>query len=229
MSPGALLLLHSRSDAHARAAAAEVARLESALAGDAQIEEAQRGLASVQEAQKDAARRLRESEREVEDHRARMHQRDRELMSGRIRNPTELSKLSDEVDHMRTRIATEEDAELALMEELEARDSEVRQAEEALRKLREARESAAPELRRQLEAARTSLATFEAERDAAWAEVPPDYQAAARRIRVQPPVAEVVGNQCGECHVAITSGGLQRLRRGELLTCDNCGRILVLG
>ncbi len=229
MSPGALLLMHSRIDARARAAAADVARLEAALAGDAQIEEAERRLASAEEAQKDVARRLRESEREVADHRERMRQRDRELMSGRIRNPTELSKLSEEVDHMRSRIATEEDGELALMEELEARDNEVRQSEEALRRLREARESEAPQLRRQLEAARASLATLEAEREAAWADVPADYQAAARRIRVHPVVAEVVGNQCGECHVAITSGGLQRLRRGELMTCDNCGRILVIG
>ena len=158
-----------------------------------------------------------------------MKERDRELMSGRIRNPTELSKLSEEVDHMRSRIATEEEGELQLMEEMEARDLELREAESALRTLLEEREAQAPQLRQQLEAARLALTEHETEREAAWAAVLPDYQAAARRIRVHPVVSELLDSQCGECHVVITSGGLQRLRRGELVTCDNCGRILVLG
>ena len=229
MSPGALLLHHARVDARVRSAAAEVARLEAALAGDAAIEAAQARVQEAERVQQEVARRLRDSEREVEAHRARMRERDRELMSGRIHNPTELSKLSEEVDHMRSRIATEEEGELELMEELEARDEELRRARADLRTLQEERELQAPQLRQQLEAARLSLTDLEAEREAAWAAVAPDYQAAARRIRVNPPVAELVGSQCAECHVQITSGGLQRLRRGELLTCDNCGRVLVMG
>src|SRR5581483_6222856 len=165
----------------------------------------------------------------VEDHRARLRARDRELMSGRIHNPTELTKLSAEVEHMRARIASEEDAELELMEQLEEREAALREAEAELAALEAAREAATPALQRDLERARRDLAAAQTERDAAWAAVPAEYQNAARRIRVHPPVAEVTGVQCAECRVQITSNGLQLLRRGELVTCDNCGRVLVLG
>lgn len=229
MSPGELLLRHARLEARAQATAAEVARLEAALAGTEALEAARGRLEAAAAAQKEAASRLRDSELEVEAHRARMKERDRELMSGRIHNPTELSKLSEEVDHMRSRIATEEEGELALMEEADARDREVAEAAEALRLLQEEREAQAPQLRQQLESARLALTEHEAERDAAWAAIPAEYQSASRRIRVHPVVAELIAGQCGECHVGITSGGLQRLRRAELVTCDNCGRILVMG
>ena len=53
-----------------------------------------------------------------------MRARERELMSGRIHNPTELLQISEEVDHMKARLATEEDAELELMEEAERADAE---------------------------------------------------------------------------------------------------------
>jgi len=229
LNAGELLLRHTRIDARVRALAAEVRRLESALAGDARIEEARRRVDEARERQRELATRLRDRDREVEDHRARLRARDRELMSGRIHNPTELTKLSAEVEHMRARIASEEDAELELMEQLEEREAALREAEAELAALEAAREAATPALQRDLERARRDLAAAQTERDAAWAAVPAEYQNAARRIRVHPPVAEVTGVQCAECRVQITSNGLQLLRRGELVTCDNCGRVLVLG
>jgi predicted CXXCH cytochrome family protein len=38
----------------------------------------------------------------------------------------------------------------------------------------------------------------------------------------------VLHNQCQTCHVTVTSNGMQVLRRGGLVLCDNCGRILVV-
>ena len=36
-----------------------------------------------------------------------------------------------------------------------------------------------------------------------------------------------VCGQCRACRVAVTSSGMQALRRAALVQCDNCGRILV--
>jgi predicted nucleic acid-binding Zn-ribbon protein len=34
--------------------------------------------------------------------------------------------------------------------------------------------------------------------------------------------------QCQGCRVTVTSSGMQALRRGGLVYCENCGRILVI-
>lgn len=229
MNAGETLLHHARVDARVRTLAGELQRLETALAGDPRLEAARDHLAAARAAQQESALRVRDREREVEQHRSRLRDRDRELMSGRIHNPTELTKLSAEVDHLRERLGTEEDAELELMEELERRDDALKAAEHEMARVQEEFDAAVPQLRSQLEAVRQQLVEAEAERAAAWAAVPAEYQAAAARVRAQPPVAETSGGQCRACHVSLTSGAVQRLRRGELVTCDNCGRVLVMG
>ncbi len=229
MNAGEQLLHHARVDSRVRAITADLQRLETALGGDPRFESARERVEQARAAQQEGSRRIREREREADVQRTRLRDRQRELMSGRINNPTELTKLSTEVDHLRERLGREEDEEFQLMEEQETLDASLSSAEVELARIQAEFEAAVPHLRSELEAARQRLVEAEAERDAAWAEVPPDYQAAVRRIRVQPVVAEVSGNQCGECHVALTSLAVQRLRRNELVTCDNCGRILVLG
>jgi len=229
LNTGELLLRHARVDERVQHLNAEIERLEAALAANPRLEQARARLEEAHAVQREAAARLRESEREVEGHRARMRDRDRDLMSGRIHNPTELTKLSTEVQHMRERLVVEEDAELELMEEVEARDAAVRLAEQDAQRVQTESDAALPELSRQLEKARLDLVEAEAERAGLWAEIPAAARSLYARVRVRPPVAEVVGTACGACRVAITSGGLQQLRRGELVRCDHCGRILVLG
>jgi predicted nucleic acid-binding Zn-ribbon protein len=158
-----------------------------------------------------------------------MRARERELMSGRIHNPTELLQISEEVEHMKARLATEEDAELRLMEEAEDAEAELARLDRELAAARAGAESEAPQLRLRLDEVRGQKEGLERERDEVWAQVPHEYQAAALRLRVRPPVAEVTGGQCSGCHVAVTSKQMQLLRRGdEIVNCDNCGRILVV-
>ena len=229
MGPAELLLHHSRLDDRGRAVAAEIQRLEGRLSVNSEAERLERELAEARALQQEIALKLRERDRVREDHRSKMRARERELMSGRIHNPTELLQMSEEVDHMKARLATEEDAELQLMEEAEGADSEVARLERELTAARSAAESEAPDLRARIAEDREQLARIERERDEVWAQVPASYQAASRRLRVRPPVAEVVRGQCSGCHVQVTSKQMQLLRRGdELVTCDNCGRILVV-
>ena len=229
MGPAELLLHHSRLDERVRLITAEIERLESQLASNPEAERLERELAEARALQQEVALKLRERDREREDHRSKMRARERELMSGRIHNPTELLQMSEEVDHMKARLATEEDAELELMVEAERADSEVARLERELVQTRAAAEAQAPDLRARLTQDKDQLADVERERDEVWAQVPSAYQAAARRLRVHPPVAEVVGGQCSACRVQVTSKQMQLLRRGdEIVNCDNCGRILVV-
>src|SRR6185312_2725510 len=138
----------------------------------------------------------------------------KELMSGRIRNPTELMQMSEEVQHMKARFAEEEDAELQLMEAAESAEEAVRVATADLEAERRRSAAEEPELRAELETLQAELAEVEAERDKVWEEVPQIARDTFGRVRVRPAVAEVSGTQCSACRVTVTSSGMQTLRKG---------------
>ena len=139
-----------------------IASTEARLEADPAVVEREGALAAAQLALEGFTGKLSESDRAREDHRSRLRTRERELMSGRIRNPTELMQLSEEVAHMKARFAQEEEAELRLMEEADAAEALVRSAG---RELEEARRQSAveePPLREQLQDWRQELADVEA-------------------------------------------------------------------
>jgi predicted nucleic acid-binding Zn-ribbon protein len=230
MKPAQLLFAYQRLVERERALREGIERIESRLASDPEVVRLEEELAEARGRQQAVATRLRESDHEREAHRTKLRTREKELMSGRIRNPTELMQMSEEVQHMKARFAEEEEAELYLMEEAESADEAVRKATAELEAARAQSASEEPALKQELGALRAERQEVEAERDQVWAQVPAAAQAAYRRVRIQPAVAEVVGSQCQACRVAVTSSGMQTLRRGsdELVTCENCGRILVL-
>jgi predicted nucleic acid-binding Zn-ribbon protein len=207
----------------------EIAKAEARLAEDPEVAELTAKLADAQSIQHEIAARLRKSELERKDHQAKLHTREKELMSGRIRNPTELMQMSDEVSHMKTRFAEEEEAEFTLMEEAEAADRSAAEAGAALEAAKQRAQGEEPAIRAQLDQSRSDLEATSAERDDVWSQVPAESQAAYKRVRIHPAVTLVSGSQCSVCRVTVTSSGLQVLRKGDnIVHCDNCGRILVM-
>lgn len=228
MNPAQLLLRYQALADRERALQESIEQTEQRLESDPAVVEKEEGLTGADAQREAVAAKLRESDREREAHRTNLHKRERELMSGRIRNPTELMQLSEEVAHMKARFAEEEEAQFALMEEAETADEQLRSATEQLAAAR--RESAAeePALRAELEEWRAELTRVEAEENEVWAQIPQKDQTVFQRVRVRPVVAKVSGNQCSACHVTVTSSGMQALRKGDtLVQCENCARILV--
>lgn len=229
MKPAQLLLQYQALVEREQALREAIARVESRLESDPDVVEAEATLEAAGSVQAGFSARLRESDRDREDHRAKLRAREKELMSGRIRNPTDLMQLSEEVAHMKSRFADEEESQLHLMEEAEAADEEVRLAATKLEDERRRSAAEEPALKDDLETWRGELSEVVAERERVWSELAPNHQAAYSRVRVQPAVARVINNQCSACHVTVTSSGMQVLRKGdELLQCDHCGRILVV-
>jgi len=223
-----LLLRYQALVDRERALKESIATAEARLESDPAVVQREEALAEARRQQEEVALRLRESDRVREDHRSRLRSREKELMSGRIRNPTELMQLSDEVAHMKARFAQEEEAELRIMEDAEAADEAAREATAALDSARKTSSDEEPELRTQLDEWKQELTDVETEKDAVWADVPPRDQSVYSRIRVRPAITSVNGTQCASCHVTVTSSGMQLLRKGEsLVQCENCGRILV--
>jgi predicted nucleic acid-binding Zn-ribbon protein len=227
--PAQLLLQHQRLSDRERVLRDNLERIESALESDPEVVQLEEKVEAAQAAQAAVAARLHESDRAREDHRSRLRSREKELMSGRIRNPTELMQMSEEVKHMKARFVEEEDAELQLMEDADTADEAMRVATTELEAARARAAAEVPGLRAALEAFRSELAEVESAKEQIWAEVPPVARTAYTRQRVQPAVAVVANNQCTACRVAVTSRGMQMLRQGdEIVHCENCGRILVL-
>ena len=230
MKPAQLLLEYQRLVERERALRDDIARIESRLESDPEVVRLTEALEVARSSQQAVTAQLRAFDHEREDHRTRLRSREKELMSGRIRSPSELIQLSDEVQHMKTRFAEEEAAQLILMEDAEVADEAVRDATTSLAEARTLSAAEEAPLKEELEASRSELAEVEAERDRIWAQIPPEAQSAYSRTRVQPAVTRVISNQCAGCHVTVTTSGMQLLRRGsdDLVRCENCGRILVL-
>jgi predicted nucleic acid-binding Zn-ribbon protein len=230
MNAPEIALHHQRLAARTAQLRAQIQRQQAELSSDPEAERLERQLGVAAAARQDLDLRLRDRERDVEARRARLKARERELMSGRIKNPTELMKLDDEVRHLRTALRAQEDTELELMEEQERMEKETAALARLLEAARARVAETAPALRERITREEAELAASEAEAASTWAQLPAEWQAAYRRVadRVANPIAEVVGNQCQACHVTVTSNGMQVLRRTGLVQCDNCGRILVV-
>lgn len=229
MTPTEILLRYQRLGDRARTLDDEQRHLEERLAQDGRTERAREALAAATPAWEALAKQLREMELDVEGHRTKMQSHNRELMSGRIRSPSDLTRMSEEVDHMRSRLADEEDRELDLMASLEAAESKLAAARTELQEAQAAVEAAAPQLNLRLKMIGAEVSELEVQRESLWTNVPPPLQAAYHKIsRIANPVVAMIDGQCEGCRVRLTANELQVLRRGERFTCQNCNRILVL-
>src|SRR5260370_308876 len=113
--PAQLLLQHQRLADRERVMRESIERIESVLASDPEVVQLEEKVEAARDTQTAVAARLHESDRAREDHRSRLRSREKELISGRIRNPTELMQMSEEVERMRPRRVEEEDGARLLM------------------------------------------------------------------------------------------------------------------
>ena len=107
MSSAQLLLRYQALVDRERALRDFIEAVESRLGSDPEVVRREEALENARERQKEFAGRLSESDKKREDHRTALRTREKQLMSGRINNPTELMQMSDEVAHMKARFKEE--------------------------------------------------------------------------------------------------------------------------
>ncbi len=211
-------------------------RLRTLDAGAALEARLQEGEAAAAGAQQDLAARqsrLRDLDLELQSTLAKRKHFEDEMYSGRVRNPKELASLQDEVSSLDRHRGQLEDAILTLMEETEILQASAATLATVASQARD--EYALHEAEyAALHATLTgSLETLQAERERVAAVVDEDLLHRYNRIRERMgpvAVAAVRNGVCEGCHVAIPEGRVRRLQEEEdlLLTCERCGRILVL-
>ena len=145
----------------------------------------------------------------------------------------DLQAIDAEINHLAQRRAEIEEVELEVMVEQEPIDAELAHLADERSQL----ETAADSLRAALAAAEavvhSELSTLEAQRGVTAATLPTDLHDRYDTLRARLGgigAARLVGNHCDGCHLELPSAEVTRIRHlpaGTVVTCDQCGRILV--
>ena len=160
--------------------------------------------------------------------------RDRDRMdSGQIANPKDLERMQHELVSLERRIATLEDEEIEVMEQLEAAQSrltvligQVQEAEARMVELTTARDEKVAEID-------AELASVAAKRAPALEGMPEDLLALYERLRTNKGgvgAAELRQRRCTGCQLTIDNAELAIIRAkpsNEVVRCEECTRILV--
>ncbi len=216
-------LSHRRSNLPEQA---ELEQIESAiLAVEADFSEAHSFASEV-------AGRQAKLDTEIETVALKIKYEEEKLYAGKVTTPKELSSLQAEIESLKKRKGTMEDADLEVMQLREAADRAAEVIEAGLAELRgnaaevkERRDAAAVDLDGQ-------LITVVSERDSWLPKLPSElltYYQDLRESKSGVGVAAFDGGMCQGCHMQLPAQDVARIRRTEgLVRCPECGRILVI-
>lgn len=164
---------------------------------------------------------------------ARIQQVERRLYGGEVSASRELSAMAEEVQSLGRRRSSLEDREIELMEEREPLDRELDVlAAERVEVDQEGERGHAALVAAEAVVDEKIASELEARRAAAEG-LPSALLAEYERLRKRlggVGAARFVNGSCSGCHLALPASELERIRRAPpdaLLTCEQCGRILV--
>jgi hypothetical protein len=182
------------------------------------------------ENRRDEARQARTRlETEVGEQRLRVERADRNLMSSTKQD--EYTAAIREADAARKQIATLETQILEQMEALESAEAALTERADEVASLNSDREARLQSFDEETRLQADKLASSRSERERLVAALPKamgaQYVRIVARIRDGVAVAEARNGACMACFMALRPQAMAQVRRGdEIITCDNCNRIL---
>ena len=182
------------------------------------------------ESRRDEAKHTRARlENEVVDQRSRAERAERNLMSSKKQD--EYTAAIREADAARKQISTLETQILEQMEALEQAEAALRERADEIATLNSDREAKLQAFDEETKSQSELLAKQRVEREQVFANLPKSmslmYSRIQTRIRDGVAVAEARNRSCTACFMALRPQVMAEIRRGdEVITCDNCGRIL---
>ncbi len=167
---------------------------------------------------------------EIDDLSAKLKDMEKDLYSGRIKIPKELSSLQQEIVNLKTRRTQLEDKSLNLMEQIEACRSTVAVTEAEFKRIETEWKSRQDELNRKIESETQLITQFKSKREETVRSIDPAVLQIYQALRQQKgyAVAKVEQGICRGCRIALPAGELANVRSGKLVQCSSCGRILYL-
>ncbi len=207
-------------------------RLESELRENHALIEARSKLAREKTRLAELEREQRTTEWEIEDLAAKIASLEGKLYGGSIRNPKELTKLQDEVEHLKLSLREKEDRALDIMSQVESSQAKVLAASSDLEYIeREWGERQAKLLREQGEV-KERLISREQKRRSLVAQIDHKSLELYEELKTKKQgraIARIERGMCQGCRITLPLSELQRARSGEeLVQCSSCERILYM-
>ena len=168
-------------------------------------------------------------ENEVVEQRGRAERAERNLMSSKKQD--EYTAAIREADAARKQISALETQILEQLEQLEQAEASLKERADEITSLNSDREARLKAFDEETGTIGDRLAAARKERDEVFANLPKQmsglYTRIKSRIRDGVAVAEARNRSCTACFMSLRPQVMSEIRRGEeVLTCDNCGRIL---
>jgi predicted nucleic acid-binding Zn-ribbon protein len=168
-------------------------------------------------------------ENEVVEQKGRAERAERNLMSSK--KPDEYTAAIREADAARKQISALETQILEQMEQLEQAESSLQERAGEIASLNSDREAKLKAFDDETGTIGDRLAIARTEREEVFASLPKPmsalYSRIGARIRDGVAVAEARNRSCSACFMSLRPQVMAEVRRGEeIITCDNCGRIL---
>lgn len=185
------------------------------------IESARRGVMDLELKRKDLESTLRGHEEQIRKYKS------QQML---VKKNDEYQALTHEIELTESKIGATEEAEIALLYELDTEREKAKAAEKAILAEIAAEEAQLGRLAEREQIARGELAGAQADVEAARTAVPaellPRYDRLARTAGL-PVVVPLQAAKCGGCHLKVSNGVETEARKGtEIVCCDNCGRIV---
>ncbi len=156
---------------------------------------------------------------------------ERRLFDGSVANSRELGSIQHEVENLKRRRTDREDELLALLEQREALEARIAEAEAAAAVLRGRVEETAATTSDELREVETDLAARIADRVGLVSQLDPELVELyddLRRTKRGVGAAALVDGVCQGCHEQLSSVEIDRLKRTDgIKRCEHCRRILV--
>jgi len=184
---------------------------------------------AVENARDEARHTRARLELEIAEQRIRVERAERNLMSSKKQD--EYTAAIREADAARKQISTLETQTIEQMEALEKAEASLKERGEEIATLNSDREARLRAFDDETQAQAEKLATSRTERERLVSALPKSmgaqYVRTVARIRDGVAVAEARNGACMACFMALRPQAMAQVRRGEeIVTCDNCNRIL---
>ena len=173
------------------------------------------------------------AETDLEPVRERLSRNQVRIANGTVADPKALSSMVDEVSHLKKRISDLEDAELDVMEQLEAAVTDRETLRGRIAQVDNDLVETIAERDRQLAALDGEMGGLRAERAGLAPLIPPDLLTLYDRIGASHGgvgAAELRQRRCTGCQLEINAADLRAFSAApedEVLRCEECGRILI--
>ena len=173
------------------------------------------------------------AETDLEPVRERLSRNQVRIANGTVADPKALSSMVEEVSHLKKRISDLEDAELDVMEQLEAAVTDRETLRGRVAQVDNDLVETIAERDRQLAALDDEMGGLRAERAGLAPLIPPDLLTLYDRIGASHGgvgAAELRQRRCTGCQLEINAADLRAFSAApedEVLRCEECGRILI--